>query len=620
MKQHVRPFIYRYLFILLVSPLLLSSCEKATEPEPDGGGSGGKKVTIAEISDLPMLGGNFTDVEVLDDAIVAILDGKIMRYDLNFENGQEINSDDGHLALGALNADAVYTVTLDKEIRTYDLNTKTFKTTPYQIQYNISDAEFKFTSKNDPYIVITHGSSRGVTYFSRDNGGSWQMLSNPPGAAMSSFDITFDQNDDPLWVGPSGVFRTTDDGASWTMVTTQGQNFEGVRALATSTGAIYSYVKGFGGLKRSVDGGATFSDVTANVSLNVISLLEGNDGALYVISGLGATGYSFHTAMSQLMRSTDGGATWKHLLFCNSSAFSINGGRVVLIDGGFFSDAMTGTMGGGFVSSNSGATWQSRGTLPVETISDIAINPAGELYMLANHTLFKRTGSTWETFGMNRGRFQSFAVNKDNKILLTSSTSGDFFDPVAGRVVRSAFDYIPGLGTPTVMSTLATHTGDFIVPIGFYYNQHYPSGATVRLDAQGALKPNGNSPGGIENLVANPDGLLYGTVSTLNGFTQQYQTYRYQSQDGGVTWIDQIVPEFAPIAFSNTHALQFKQGKLSFGEYATVQGSEITLDGFNWANERPREWKLTVDNKLYFISLEVTNSKSRIMYTPSSLK
>jgi hypothetical protein len=187
-------------------------------------------------------------------------------------------------------------------------------------------------------------------------------------------------------------------------------------------------------------------------------------------------------------------------------------------------------------------------------------------------------------------------------------------------VTRSVYNYLVGLGTPTPLSTLTTSTGEFIVSIGFYHNQYYPSGVVVRVDAQGAVTTVGHPPGGVENFVANPNDLLYGTVSTLNGLTHQYETRGYQSQDGGVTWIDQIIPEFAPIAFSNTHAVQYKKDKLYFGEYATVEGSEITLDGFNWTNERPRDWKLTTDNKLYLVSLDVTNSKARILFTPTSLK
>ncbi len=188
-------------------------------------------------------------------------------------------------------------------------------------------------------------SGTGATYLgdgifkSTDNGNTWAPLSSTQSSNTSSWNsdwqyvwrLAVDKNNtaqDVVYAATTGgVYRTQNGGTSWTKILAAGVNDAVPLDIATADdGTLYvasGSVGGAGntikGIRKSSDGGNTFTDVTPatmpdNYGRLVFAIAPSNRNVLYFLVQ-GVTGNNSTPASNghQLWRSSDAGATWNNI-------------------------------------------------------------------------------------------------------------------------------------------------------------------------------------------------------------------------------------------------------------------------------------------------------------------
>ncbi|MDT8998969.1 YCF48-related protein [Paucibacter sp. APW11] len=179
----------------------------------------------------------------------------------------------------------------------------------------------------NPTTAVLVGSS---AVRSTDGGRSWQKINSLPWGDFSA--VAFSPAGWGLLAGQNGMFRSTDAGASWTMVRAPGTDRFGVFAIRGNV----VLAGGFGTMLRSEDAGLTWTQVS------------GLTEWVYSISWSDAQTAFAVTTRGRLLKSTDAGRSWnavdvgtdKHLLAVSFSSDGslglVSGAGVVLhtTDGG----------------------------------------------------------------------------------------------------------------------------------------------------------------------------------------------------------------------------------------------------------------------------------------------
>jgi photosystem II stability/assembly factor-like uncharacterized protein len=170
---------------------------------------------------------------------------------------------------------------------------------------NLTHSDLVSVDLSDPArkTMLSGRHEKSNRYRSDDGGGTWVDLSSklPPDVGFTTSPLVLDSRLHLLgtrFLATSGVFRTTDGGASWSRVF-QGA-VSGPALVAKSDGAVYWLLDNGNGLIRSTDKGLTWRTV---VGAGVFSpfaagLIELPDGRLA----------SFGTSV---LISADHGATWR---------------------------------------------------------------------------------------------------------------------------------------------------------------------------------------------------------------------------------------------------------------------------------------------------------------------
>ncbi|NUN46871.1 exo-alpha-sialidase [bacterium] len=295
--------------------------------------------------------------------------------------------------------------------------------------YGIDFADWSIVAGGESGYVVAHPSKPTVTfggsyggYLTRLDAATKQERNiavwpdNPIGAGAAdqkyrfqwTYPIVFSPHDkNTLYVTAQCVFRSTDEGQSWTVIS--GDLTRNDKSKQLSSGGpitkdntsveyyntIFSLAESYkekgvlwagsddGLIHISRDHGATWNNVTPkDFPEGLISIIEPSymDGGVCYVA---ATRYKFDDLQPYLFKTTDYGKTWKRITQgIPNGAFT----RVIRADPFRSGLLYAGTETGMFVSFNDGESWQSlQLNLPVVPIHDMAVQTREKDLVVATH-------------------------------------------------------------------------------------------------------------------------------------------------------------------------------------------------------------------------------------------
>jgi photosystem II stability/assembly factor-like uncharacterized protein len=322
---------------------------------------------------------------------------------------------------------------------------------------------------------------------------------------------------------------------SWTSLGPDGGPVSALASPVGSPNVIYAGV--FGGVFKSVDGGATWSsasrgiDVPATVCSLTIDPLH--PSTLYAGTCLGFSG--LQRVRSGLFKSVDGGSTWKLTGLVASDV------PIVAINPRFPQTLFAGTSRGFYQSSNGGETWRliSKGVLRASLPTALTIDPTsprrmfGHFFQLSSFKtgLFKSLdgGSSWQPVQSDLQNIQTLAIDPRSPKTLYASPSfnasfalgGLYRSTNEGRSWTQCFlsaDPILSLAFPPTQKTVVYAGG---LP-----------GLFRSLDGGATWTQLPNLPSNrVHSVLASATTLLVGVSDAL-----LQQTGVFRSTDGGTSW------------------------------------------------------------------------------------
>lgn len=283
----------------------------------------------------------------------------------------------------------------------------------------------------DPAAPSTlYAGGPGYLYRSRDAGRHWEplSLSASPSDYVRSFVLGPGRRTVLYAVSQccfprNKLFRSLDGGDSWVSILDAGGSIAAVAPDPTDPRTLYVGLGGSGGLLKTVDGGASWSDVTP---------LAGNAGGTLLLAVVPARPpVVLVLAQFGFFRSTDGGASWDPAVYPDQwVALSLVAdpfvpGRVYTAD----------SAGGVARSDDAGQSWVTsvRG-LAGELMGPIAVGAGGTVYGATTLGVFR---------SRNRGRRWSQALERGRTSARTVMLKFRPGDP--GEVFATLDDDRPGL-------------------------------------------------------------------------------------------------------------------------------------------------------------------------------
>ncbi|MEO5931133.1 MAG: hypothetical protein ABIR47_14470 [Candidatus Kapaibacterium sp.] len=613
-------------FLLLLLGLAVAACTTTTDP---GGTTTPSSTTVAmrQLADLPVAGGDVTSVAIApDNSIIAAIDGKI--YSMNASGGamKLINGDAVHTTIGLAPSGELYTVT-DKNFRTYDLSAGSHRDVPIdpagpfaQNRY-ITESEIVVSPSGEPYVKLINNTPQMYVYHSTDKGQTWVALKLPSGFRYGG-GLAFAPNGDILVTDAYGLFRSSDGGVTWTTYPAPRPNYS-ANLFVTANGDIYHYVRGGGGLLVSRNGGTSFTELAKfNAAPYFTRLRQGGDGALYALANRDAFSSDLALRPTSLLRSTDGGATWKHVMYAQGHDFTIRGSSIAI--GLAATDYGASKKHGGIIASqNNGGTWTPLGTTPVTNVTDVGIDKDGSLMILADNGLFRQTSTGWQALGTQPGIFARFAASPQGGLLLANSGSTLRSNDNGVTWIESLItNYQIGTDPPSVSSLvgLKKGSGDFLVSITSYSDARgSTNGQMYRVGTDGTSTKLGGATATLVGIVQDNSGVLYGGSSTVDPFTYTFTGRGYKSTDAGATWEE--VPKanaISALAFNSQNrylTTAGMSGGYGLGTPGSDQKTTLKLDGFTSLGNYISHVMFGPDDRLYIVTLDkglfISNSAVR---------
>lgn len=308
---------------------------------------------------------------------------------------------------------------------------------------NLGDVVF---SSGGEIFVSAYGSDGKGIYNSTDSGLNWELL--PPVYPFNEIFALGINKKDILFAGSgyySGIFRSTDLGASWTWLS--GYTRPECWALAfNDSDHIFAGDGDWGGLMKSTDSGNTWVQMLPN-SVAVLSISMDSIGAIYV------------GASNNFYKSTDNGVTWTSIysglpsleiattLCKQRNEIFVGTGYILQGDGIYHS-------------TNGGEDWIQRG-LSGQTVYSLTMNDNGTLIAGTKDSgIYKSSdnGLTW--LQINNGLYNKniFRVKTGPSNLLFACSESD------GGIYRStnlgASWEITGVTAGTINRAFINETGD----------------------------------------------------------------------------------------------------------------------------------------------------------------
>jgi len=219
---------------------------------------------------------------------------------------------------------------------------------------------------SDPSVLYmaTGGGGEGLTaaiYSSTNAGADWTASTGLPANAPTNVLAIDPSNPATVYAGTngSGIFKSTDGGASWAAVNTglPANDFVALHAFITALvvdpsnpATLYVSFSLAGGLYKSTDGGANWSPANSGLPAAIVghvAIDPANPATLYAATGVG------------VFKTNDGGMSWKSAN--NGLRNAVN--TLAVSSSGNSTTVYAGTSGAGvFQSTDGGASWQPTGT------------------------------------------------------------------------------------------------------------------------------------------------------------------------------------------------------------------------------------------------------------------
>lgn len=283
--------------------------------------------------------------------------------------------------------------------------------------------ELVWTLTNDINGAMLAGTFGGNIYRSTDDGATWTKLNQNMGAGYI-WSLKAKSNG-TLFAGcDKGIYRSTNNGASWDSV---GLGSYDVRSIAiTANGTVLAGTWGKG-LFTSTDNGVTWvHNTTALADAAVHALAINSSGEVF--AGTYGTG---------MYKSTDNGVNWTHLSMDYDFVWTlgITGNGTII----------AGTYGKGvYRSTDNGATWAVvnnglHGRFMYATTIDAANNVyvsawAGGVYASTDN------GANWSSIGLQGYNVSSIITNPKAKVLYAGTSDGKIYyneSPLAVEQVKT---------------------------------------------------------------------------------------------------------------------------------------------------------------------------------------
>lgn len=399
-------------------------------------------------------------------------------------------------------------------------------------------------------------------FVSRDRGASWSPIVTGATYKIAA-GATVSTSGTILLVEGSDVYRSTDDGSSWSKVSSMVNTG---RVVFTSNGTTFfaCRIPGFGSAEilRSTDNGATWIPAQSGLptSAGLYALVTNQNG--HVFAG---------STFNGVYRSTDNGSSWTQI---NSGLTAFGSTMVLSIVASTNSTLFIGTSAGIYRSTNNGDSWSSSNSGIPSGISASALGvaPNGTIVAaMSDGSIYRSTtsGNGWTKVGNppGPGGFWNVAFLQTGELFATTDQRGVFRSTDDGTTWQAANSGLRGfvitsLGIAPDGSILAgTHRGtiyrstDNGTTWSLGDGSYFQAGKTFMVHSSGTiytagggtvlrstnngiswsalpstgsfLGPNVFAAGAGSGVVINNLGTLFGSVYGLG---------LYQSTNGGTSW------------------------------------------------------------------------------------
>lgn len=368
-----------------------------------------------------------------------------------------------------------------------------------------------FAAYNTPQI------ENGKVYRSTDEGASWSLVSESSWNRITA--ITISQNN-TVFVGTygTGLYRSTDNGTSWLKLNIN-SNFDDIQAIANGgDGIIYAGCGTVGGQSIGI-----FCSTNNGEQWSLISTIYPYN---YVYSLFVSLNQTIIASLqdSGIVRTTDNGVTWNSVRLEPASSF------VGTLSGEIFCTNVGWSEFGVSQSTDDGQTWNQVNTgLPDSAIVCIASNLVGELFVGHSTGIYRslNNGNTWDKISNNFGSYSVLNLVYFNNQKLFAGTQFD-------GVLRSSDNGIDW--------ELTNYPSDDNLPIKTIFIQNNEN-IFVSVEAGYGYILYKSSDGGLSWHPA-IDGLDTYNVSTLsmnkisgNLYIGSFPHGFYLSSDEGTTWV-----------------------------------------------------------------------------------